>query len=192
METQTQTQDQIQKRRSKLESLREKVKQAESEVATHAEVAAERLRTARLIEYNLHASIAAQEGNSEGEVADPTEEELEAIEPISVPKAVSYYETRYDRLKKQVKEEEQKRKISNETPEDAYEEYIKAQEELSTFTALFISLPVTGVRFSRSIIMRLIEQTRSNLSAECCWSNGATLRKICANARPSKMPCEST
>jgi chromosome segregation ATPase len=135
LETQTQKQDQIEKKRKKLE-------QYQQTVAKHQEkcdkLSAERdstLETARKLHYRLtlrkKVAEEKQEGNSEVDIsAEPTQEDMEAIEPLQMQKETGYYQSRIDRFKEKIKEERQRRKVSREDPSVAYEKYIRAKRDL--------------------------------------------------------------
>jgi hypothetical protein len=137
LETQTQTQGEIEKKRAKLDKLREKAVGIEIQVTQHAAVVPGALRSARLLHFSSRALKAmlkdGKSGADANDIGEPSEEDLEAMEPVLVETAVSKCETRVNNAKKAVEEERRKRKISNETPEEAFENYIKAQEELSKF-----------------------------------------------------------
>jgi chromosome segregation ATPase len=135
LETQTQKKDQIEKKRKKLE-------QYQQTVAMHQEkcdkLSAERdttLEAARKLHYRLmlrkKVAEEKEKGNSEVDLsAEPTQEEIEAVEPVHVKNETGYYQSRIDRMKEKIKEERQRRKVSREDPSVAYEKYIRAKRDL--------------------------------------------------------------
>jgi chromosome segregation ATPase len=72
-----------------------------------------------------------EEGNSQVDLsAEPTQEELEAVEPLHMKNETGYYQSRIDRMKEKIKEERQRREVFREDPTVAYEKYIRARRDL--------------------------------------------------------------
>jgi hypothetical protein len=93
------------------------------------------LETARKLHYRLmlrkKVAEEKEKGNSEVDLSvEPTQEEIEAVEPVHVKNETGYYQSRIDRMKEKIKEERQRRKVSREDPSVAYEKYIRAKRDL--------------------------------------------------------------
>jgi hypothetical protein len=72
-----------------------------------------------------------EEGNSQVDLsAEPTQEEIEAVEPVHVKNETGYYQSRIDRMRETIKDERQRRMVSREDPTVAYEKYIRAKRDL--------------------------------------------------------------
>ena len=66
-------------------------------------------------------------GNPEPATAPPTDEELEAIEPLAVKNPVEWYEARIKKTRNKIESEKSRRKVSREDPAVAYDKYITAK-----------------------------------------------------------------
>jgi chromosome segregation ATPase len=90
---------------------------------------------ARKIQFRLEKreelSQEAEDESQEDVQIDPTDEDLEKIEPQRTTKEVSYYEARIKRCKANIEKEREKRSVSDEDPAVAYEKYKRAQNDLN-------------------------------------------------------------
>jgi hypothetical protein len=94
------------------------------------------LETARKLHHRLmlrkKVAEEKEEGNSQVDLSkEPTQEELQAVEPMDVNNETGYYQSRIDRMKEKIEEERQRRKVSREDPSIAYEKYIRAKLDLA-------------------------------------------------------------
>lgn len=137
LETQTQTITQVEKSREKLEKRRERLVAAEAEVEAKAAIAAESLRAARMATF-MKRQQDQSENDESAEIVfvDPTDEDLDAIEPVVVTFSASKCSEKLKAQQAKVEKERRSRRILNETREEAYENYINAQNSRRTSNLL--------------------------------------------------------
>jgi hypothetical protein len=134
LDTQTQTITQHEKRKSKLEKFREKAESLEADMQTKSVIAAERLRDARMATFmKLQQDKCEDEEPAEMNSIDPTDEDLESIEPRTVTLSSSKCGEKLKAQRAKIEKERRNRKILDETREEAYEKYINAQQARRTF-----------------------------------------------------------
>jgi hypothetical protein len=133
LDTQTQTLTQLEKRKTKLVKLRELADSVEADVQSKSDVSAKRLRDARMATFMKRQQ---DECNDEETVeifpVDPTDDDLESIEPIMVTLSSSKCSEKLKAQEAKIEKERRNRKILNETREEAYEKYINAQKARRT------------------------------------------------------------
>jgi DNA repair exonuclease SbcCD ATPase subunit len=133
---QSQSQAIIEKKRSKLEKAKEIIKERESRVEEKAEARNSALFKIKTLV--LRSKLQQERDDREGEDGAPsqpikaefTEEELEAVDIIEVPKDTKYYEAKVDNLERKLESERQKLSLSTEDRSDVFERYVKANNEV--------------------------------------------------------------
>ena len=140
LETQTQQQSQIEKKRAKHEKYQRIVSQHEKNIELTLADRENALTKARKLHYRyLQRKEAVEEGSEEAAPSketnqDPTPEDLEAIEPQRVKQEPEYYEPRIRNTKKKIEKERERRNVSREDPAVAFEKYSKARKDLGDAT----------------------------------------------------------
>lgn len=91
----------------------------------------------------LHRVLEKKRKESKGEATpddqddsgnvEPTQEELDAIEPKIMPKDKAHYEAKIQMTQKKMENERARRNMSNEDPNVAREKYERAFEDTGTF-----------------------------------------------------------
>jgi len=147
VETQTQNADALQKKRDRIHKYEQKLQDQEEECAEISEEASTRLAMARKLHHFLHVFENNRESCAKGDSVefernniDPTEEQLENIQPPPMDKGVKQYETRLSRIKKRFEEEKARAVTFDETKEEAYQAYRQAQDEMKEKTDSCASL----------------------------------------------------
>lgn len=138
LETQTQQQDQINKKRRKLEQYEQAIKKHQEKLDAVAADKEKSLMTARILHHRLtlrkQLAQEEEEGAEDGPKIDldvePTKEVLEAIEPLTMKREPEHFQVRIDRANAKIKEERKKRKVTQEDPAEAYEKYMRAKTEV--------------------------------------------------------------
>ena len=135
LECKTQQEAQLEKKRTKLAKYRAAIETVvEKEKALHADKV-DALRKAKTMLYRLN--LLQEYNREEKSVEDcqpvlsstPTEEELDAIEPIEVPKEAGYYEAKMNKWKEKITNEKKRRNVTKEDPAVAYEKWIRAKDD---------------------------------------------------------------
>jgi chromosome segregation ATPase len=134
--TQTQKKGQVEKKRKKLEQYQEAVAMHQEKCDKLSGERGITLETARKLHFRImmrkKVAEEKEEGNSQVDLsAEPTQEDIEAIEPIHVKNETGFYQSRIDRMKEKIKDERQRQKLSREDPTVAYEKYIRAKRDLA-------------------------------------------------------------
>jgi hypothetical protein len=135
LETQTQTRTQVEKRKAKLEKMREKAESLETAAESSAADVAQRLLDARVATFwMMQQEKCNGNDNEHTEIPDdPTQGDLDAIDPIKVSSTSSKCKEKLKAQEAKVEKERQKAKIMDETREEAYENFINAQKARRTF-----------------------------------------------------------
>jgi len=136
LETQTQRENQIQRKREKLDKYKKIVSEHERHIETMTEEREAALKKARKLHFRF-MQRKGKESNSDElpasdvEVSqhDPTVEDLEAIQPLTVPHEMEYYEARIKKTRKQLDAEKSRLKVSQEDPAVAFENYTTAKAQ---------------------------------------------------------------
>jgi structural maintenance of chromosomes protein 6 len=131
---------QKQKAKSKVEKTREKLQEFLKVLEEKRSDTKKGLRQARLLQYRHDFAMQMRAQASEMGMSatpdltpeDPTDEDLESVEILDPPKEAPYYAAKIDRLKKKIREERERRRISNITPEEVYEKYSRAKLDLQS------------------------------------------------------------
>jgi hypothetical protein len=106
---------------------------AQADVQSKSDVAAERLRDARFATFTKRQQDECNdEDAAEIFPVDPTDDDLESIEPLSVTPSSSKCSEKLKAQEDKIEKERRNRKILNETREEAYEKYINAQKARRT------------------------------------------------------------
>ena len=164
----SQRQEQLERKRAKVNQIREAVKQFEDSVLEKEQDRDKCLRTARILQYRrnerkrrLDREKEAQGGNDNEEgcetpdVSDePTEEELAQIEIVQVEHDKDYYATRMTRTKAKVEKERKRQQLANTTPEIAYERFMRAKKDLEVKTKQITTIEENLVRLTDDVKAR--------------------------------------
>lgn len=141
LETQTQQNDQIEKKRQKLRKYQHDVNELGNKIADIAATRETALKNARIMHFRYqHRQKAEDETSEDGSVpleeirTEPTEEELEAIEPLNVKNEPRYYQIRMQKTKDKIQKERDSRNVSRGDAAAAFERYSRAKNDLSTKT----------------------------------------------------------
>ncbi|KAL7570169.1 hypothetical protein ACA910_020007 [Epithemia clementina (nom. ined.)] len=142
LETQSQKKDAIQKKRDKLEKYTAAIEQHQRKIDAIAEEMEKALRTARVLHFRLcytrdrrdsrahdRTPLVEAEGD---EIPEPTAADLEQIAVVKMDKDPKQIESKITRAKQKVEQEREKRRLLNESMEEAYQNYITAQEEIDS------------------------------------------------------------
>lgn len=142
LETQTQQQSQIAKKREKLEKYQAVVAKHEQNIEGLFTDRESALKKARKLHFRFKQRVDAKSKATEGVQAEggPSEEvsqdasfeDIEAIEPIKVKHEPDYYEARIKNTQQKIEQERARRNVSREDPAVAYEKYQTAKHEYST------------------------------------------------------------
>ena len=139
IQSQTQRDEKIEKRRQKvkqyeeiLEKHEERAKKFKADVQKYLR-AAKRLTYKRLLEEKEAFQHDGQEGH-ESQKSDstqgPSDEELDAISIVDTDREPAYFEARITRTKKKIELERKRKDLSNELPAAAYQKYVRAKKTL--------------------------------------------------------------
>ena len=139
LETQTQQNDKLEKKRQKLQKYQDDLHTLEQQLDTIAARRDDYLLKARTMHFRV------QQQSSQVDVEDdlerqpdireePTEEELEAIEPIVCKHEPSWYQLRIKKIDEKIRSEKSRRNVSTEDAATVYERYARAKADLSTKT----------------------------------------------------------
>ena len=129
------------KAQQRLERTKEKLDEFEVSLNEKRSDSGKALRQARLLQYRHDYAVqmrlqAEERGETSGTPdltpEDPDDEELGAVEIKQPPKPTAYYAAKVERLKKKIMEEKQRRRIDNVSPEEAYEKYARAKNDLQS------------------------------------------------------------
>lgn len=139
LETQSQHQDIVAKKRKKVEQYREVIAKHQANVDKYSSERESLLFKARKLEYDLGIHKQQQKQDEHGildvsEQADPTAEDLQGIEPRVMAKDTKYYETRIKSTKQKIERERERRDVSNEDRAVTYEKYLRAKNDLDAKT----------------------------------------------------------
>lgn len=140
--TQNQTQEMIEKKRKKMEQYRAAAQKHREKVEDIESKKEEALRTARLLHYQYLAQRKMREEqgveNTPLSPPEPTDEELEAIEPATVNKTLDHYEAKINLAEKKLEKERARRLVLTEDKSVAYEKYIRAKENLGKYAEVLL------------------------------------------------------
>jgi chromosome segregation ATPase len=151
LETQTQQNDQIEKKRRKLSQYKEVVVSLENQIHAILADREKALTKARTLHVRYEQSEKAEKETSEdgedgGEVAleteeakteptvakaEPTDDDLRAIEPQRVSHDPKYYEVRLQKIVEKIEKERARRNVSREDRSVVYERYVRARADLN-------------------------------------------------------------
>ena len=139
IETQTQQNDKLEKKRQKLEKYKDDLRTLEQQLDTIATRRDDYLLKARTMRFRSQqrSSQADDEGESEHKPSirvEPTEEELEAIEPTVCKHEPSWYELRLKKIDEKIRNEKNRRNVATEDAATVYERYARAKADLSAKT----------------------------------------------------------
>lgn len=146
LETQSQQKDIVARKRDRLEKYEEAVKLHAQNVQKLREEKEKWLLKARKLHFRAQQRKEAErKGSPEGRRslssdggAEPSRKDLESIEPKEVEKGVEHYDTRVKRGKEKIKQEKEKRKLTDEDPTEAYEKYMQARQIVGKFVRNFL------------------------------------------------------
>ena len=136
LETQTQLEDKLQKKREKIAKFNDIISKHESSIATLKQEADDAMGKAKLLHWRLDRRTngigetpSSQDSNDAGSI-NPTTDELDAIEVPKLEKGAAYYAKKIEAATKSINDERKKRKIGDETQKEAQANY---QQALSDF-----------------------------------------------------------
>jgi len=141
MQAMTQREEKLKKSREKLEKMQGVITKQEANVNKLVKDRDAALHKARQLHYTRDAQVKKQAEEEESEqvltppsteeeTAEPTEAELEAIEPVETKKEPAFYLSKIERAKKKIEDEKQRRRLTESDPQVALEKYIRAQTDL--------------------------------------------------------------
>jgi structural maintenance of chromosomes protein 6 len=147
LETQTQQNDQIEKKRRKLSQYKEAVASLENQIHAILADREKSLTKARTLHFRYEQSVKAEKETSEdgddgengGDVAleaeeakaEPADDDLQAIEPQRVNHEPKYYEVRLQKIEEKIQKERARRNVSREDRSVVYERYVRARTDLN-------------------------------------------------------------
>lgn len=141
LETQTQQHDQIEKKRQKLQKYQDAVGTFEKAIANIVISRDKSLLKARTMHFRYQqrklSDVNTAEDNptpKEDIRIEPTNEELEAIEPLNVKNEPNWYQIRMDKIKAKIDDERDRRNVSLHDAAAAFERYSRAKTDLSART----------------------------------------------------------
>lgn len=145
LNTLTQRQAHLDKKRAKLEQMLEIIEKQTEKVLQSTVDRDDGLRRARrlVFERNRNQQRKAEHENESEETLsltaeemtqEPTAEELEAIEPTATRRDQEYYRAKIDRAKNKIVEEKKRRCLTESDPDVAYEKYMRANKNLKSKT----------------------------------------------------------
>ncbi len=123
----------IEKKRGKVQMLKTIVDDHKKKMKSVADDRDQALRHARVLTYRRQKSKEQKEramDDDEEMQVEPTEEELEAIDPVATEKDTKTYEAKIRRTEKVIQKEKENRKVTNEDPAVAYQKYMRANNDL--------------------------------------------------------------
>jgi len=138
LESKTQQEDLLDKKRQKLEKYHAAIDKIREKVNICDAKKNEALRRARQMWFRFQIFDKTSKDAKDEELVisqeevhvEPTEEELEAIEPIQVERDMNYYEAKMNKCKEKIEHEKQRRQIAKDDPTVAYEKYVRALSDL--------------------------------------------------------------
>ena len=142
MQDLSQRQQEVEKRKKKLQKIEETVRmiQERKDVAEeHCETA---LLTAKKIQFNRNFEVenkAREEGGEDDMLVtqdmtppEPSEEDLNAIEPVETEKDADYYQGKIKKSEQSLRKQKEKSQIGDKAKETAYEHWIRARNQVKS------------------------------------------------------------
>jgi chromosome segregation ATPase len=137
----SQREEKLTSTRLKLEKMQEVITKQEANVKKLEKDRDAALVKARELQFHRNADKKRKEEKEENDdtltppsteesTAEPTEEELEAIEPVEVRKETAYYLSKIERAKRKIVDEKKRRRLKESDPQVAFEKYMRAQSDL--------------------------------------------------------------
>lgn len=141
MQAMSQREAKLERTRSKLEQMNGILTAQEANVQKFEKERDAALRKARQFHYRRDEERKRKEEEEENQdeltppsteelTSDPTEEELEAIEPVQTKKEAAFYQSKIERAKKKIEDEKRRRRLTESDPQVAFEKYMRAQTDL--------------------------------------------------------------
>lgn len=138
MDTQSQREELLEKKRRKLESYKEVITKHQEKLDAIAVDKEQALHTARALHFRLSQRVKYKKQEAEGvEVelrvdidAEPTPEQLNDIDPKRMKYEAAHFEAKIDKQVRKIKEERKRRKVSDEDADVAYEKYMRAKNDV--------------------------------------------------------------
>jgi chromosome segregation ATPase len=142
LETQTQQNDKLEKKRQKLRKYQDDLETLNQQLDVIAARRDDFLLKARIMHFRVQQQQRSSQPDDDGEKMElqpeireePTDEELEAIEPIVCKHEPSWYELRIKKIDEKIRSEKSRRKVLTEDAATVYERYIRAKADLSEKT----------------------------------------------------------
>lgn len=140
LQTLSQRQAQLEKKRAKVEQMQEIITKQANHVQKLVADRDNALQKARTLHYRREfAKKKKDELEENGEKrppatdassVEPSEDELLSIEPVQPPKEAAFYRSKIERAKARIEKEKQRRRLTESDPEVAFEKYMRAQNDL--------------------------------------------------------------
>jgi chromosome segregation ATPase len=140
LQTLSQRQAQLDKKRAKVEQMQEIITKQDSNVQKLVTDRDSALHKARLLHYRRESAKKKKgelEENSEmspsatdESALEPPEGELLSIEPVQPPKEPAFYRSKIVQAQARIEKEKQRRRLTESHPEVAFQKYIRAQKDL--------------------------------------------------------------
>jgi chromosome segregation ATPase len=140
LQTKTQREEKLKKTKTKIEAMNEVIAGQERNVQKLERDRDDALLKARKLHFSRDAERKRQEEEDEEDTstppsteeltAEPTQEELEAIEPVQTEKEAAFYQSKIERTKKKIEDEKKRRRLTESDPQVAFDKYMRAQKDL--------------------------------------------------------------
>jgi structural maintenance of chromosomes protein 6 len=139
LETQTQQNDKIEKKRQKLQKYRDDFDTLQRQIDLISSRRADYLRKARTMHFRCQQRQLPMTSPDQEEIhpeiqLEPTLEDLEAIEPLNVKHESTWYELRLQKTEERIRNEKERRNVSSEDAAIVYERYSRAKADLAAKT----------------------------------------------------------
>eukprot|EP00978_Attheya_sp_CCMP212_P038460 scaffold190887_cov50-Attheya_sp.AAC.2 len=139
----------VEKRKDKLEKVEDAIGKQKEIVEDLREKRGEALYKARVMTFNTNEQRKKAKEDVSGDGLEDqsfhahTDADLEAIEPIEAKKEPAFYKARVERATRNIALERDRRQLSNIEPEEAHEQYLRAQHDLDAKLHLINSIDKT-------------------------------------------------
>ena len=123
----------VEKRQKKLDQILEILEKQKVNVTEAASKVEEWTAKARRLAFDIQEEKLQKEAQEKGEQYDPrepTDEDLEMIEPEKTKKNIDYYQAKIAQKEKKIEKEKEKRALTETDPEVAFMKYMRAKKDL--------------------------------------------------------------
>lgn len=163
--------EQVQKKKDRLTQTKEKMDEQLQNIESAKEESDRALQKARKITIFVKRSKKCDSENEEymdeNNSEPPTEEELEAVEPVAVDKTAEYYESKIKKAEKKIELEHRRRQLTEVDPLVVYEKYKRGKDDLTSKKNMKEKIDANVAKLEGDLLSRRRrwKQLRSHIAA---------------------------